>query len=89
MSQARQATGNNQARAVLRQLLGELDLAAVPIQADSLLTVKTNRKSLHRQIHSPFPVSLDNPFGGNGSPDQPQSERHLNALGQTGPRAHR
>ncbi len=38
ISQAFYATGENHERAVLRQLLGELDLEGVPIQADALHT---------------------------------------------------
>jgi hypothetical protein len=39
-SQACYATGENHERAVLRQLLGELDLNGVLIQADALNTQK-------------------------------------------------
>ncbi len=38
ISQACYATGENHERAVLRQLLGELDLEGVLIQADALHT---------------------------------------------------
>ena len=41
ISQACYATGNNHERAVLRQLLGELDLDGVLIQADGLHTQKS------------------------------------------------
>jgi hypothetical protein len=40
ISQNSYATGENHEWAVLRQLLGELDLAGVPIQADALHTPK-------------------------------------------------
>jgi predicted transposase YbfD/YdcC len=40
ISQACYATGENHDRAVLRQLLGELDLEGVLIQADALHTQK-------------------------------------------------
>jgi predicted transposase YbfD/YdcC len=40
ISQACYATGENHERAVLRQLLGELDLEGVLIQADALHTQK-------------------------------------------------
>ncbi len=40
ISQARYATGENHERAVLRQLLGELELEGVLIQADALHTQK-------------------------------------------------
>ena len=40
ISQACYATGENHERAVLRQLLGELDLGGVLIQADALHTQK-------------------------------------------------
>jgi len=40
ISQACYATGENHERAVLWQLLGELDLEGVLIQADALLTTR-------------------------------------------------
>jgi predicted transposase YbfD/YdcC len=48
ISQACYATGENHERAVLRQLLGELDLNGVLIQADALHTQKPILRSLRK-----------------------------------------
>ena len=54
ISQACYATGENHDRAVLRQLLGELDLEGVLIQADALHT----RKPFFGSFRSMGPTSF-------------------------------
>jgi hypothetical protein len=79
-SQACYATTGNHEAAVLLQLVGELDLEGVLIQADArpypapvfwpfqeqdaefLLTVPANPKTLHPQIHSQFQGKLKIPL---------------------------
>jgi predicted transposase YbfD/YdcC len=113
ISQACYATGENHERVVLRQLLGELDLEGVLIQADALHTQKPFSatpgaggrlpatgvvKGFSEGVSQPevtpppdpqsVPGKVQDPFPGNRSRNQPRSQHHLDAAGQTGPRAH-
>jgi hypothetical protein len=105
ISQACYATGENHERAVLRQLLGELDLEGVLIQADALHTQRPFFGSSRSRGRLPadgqsqsedapppdrLPVSGEatHPFCGNGSREAPRPRHHLDAVRQTGSRAH-
>ena len=110
INQACHATGENHERAVLRQLLGELNLEGVLIQADALhtqkpffdplreqeadflLTVKANQKTLHRQIGGQFQGKRQIPFvatdhevnHGRDISWTPRAERHRSTSGMPG-----